>query len=515
VRFAAALLLIGCVLGGCKEHESLVIFALKTSQTDPDIKTVELTVGPVPGGSDKVTRTFSVSGGLSATNPTSLGVYVPSSIVGPTIALAAVASKAAGCGGYSNHREKAAITAAGDTVVVPITLGADPNACPITGTGGTTGTAGATGTAGRGGTTGSAGSGGTTGAAGTSGTTGAAGTGTAGTTGAGGGQVIPSLTKCTEYDHNDPTQPACDDKMGISNWTVWSIAFSPNGRLFASSADDGRVKIWSFDGKTLTNEGHVLSAPGGAYSIAFSPDGTTLAVGHNAGVDLFAVGTWGINGSLDGITTRVLDLAYAADGSVIYAVDGSKQHLFRHAGAGGPPQVMTLLPASGYAVAVSPASAATVAVAYTNGSAQLFNATSTALTPGMSFGVTTDQSTATTVRFSPNGTLLAAGGADGLLNFWSIPLTSTTPTGSDIVFMNNTSAQDVNMVAFHPTGTYVGVATGGFGVGGGGSIWDVVSRGNRGRYIGTYYMTAAAWSPDGKAFALGEVTCGKVAVCID
>lgn len=126
VKLVAALALVGTVLGGCKEHESLVVFALKTSQTDADSKAVELTVGPVPGGSGKVTRTFALpSGGLSMSNPTTFGVYVPSSIVGLSIPVAAVATKSMGCGGYSNLREKVTIAAAGDTVVVPVTLGAD------------------------------------------------------------------------------------------------------------------------------------------------------------------------------------------------------------------------------------------------------------------------------------------------------------------------------------------------------------------------------------------------------
>ena len=98
--------------------------------------------------------------------------------------------------------------------------------------------------------------------------------------GAGGGGTVtpPSLTSCTEYNHNDVNAPPCDDNNGISNWEIWSLAFSPDGRLLATAGDDGRVKIWNFDGHTLTASGHVLSTNGQTY-VAFSPDGATLGGG--------------------------------------------------------------------------------------------------------------------------------------------------------------------------------------------------------------------------------------------
>src|SRR5260370_34100590 len=51
--------------------------------------------------------------------------------------------------------------------------------------------------------------------------------------------------------------------------SVKAVAFSPDGKLFATNGDDGKVKLWSVDsGKALSDLGE-----GAVTSFAFSPDG--------------------------------------------------------------------------------------------------------------------------------------------------------------------------------------------------------------------------------------------------
>lgn len=81
---------------------------------------------------------------------------------------------------------------------------------------------------------------------------------------------------------------------GLAN--PWALAFSPNGRLLAGGTRDGRdLQMWNaVNGTTAgpairlprgTSEGKFLSyVGGGVVSIAFSPDGTGLAVGGDAGL---------------------------------------------------------------------------------------------------------------------------------------------------------------------------------------------------------------------------------------
>ena len=80
----------------------------------------------------------------------------------------------------------------------------------------------------------------------------------------------------------------------LDEWTkrVESIAFSPDGQMLASaSADDGTLKLW--DVETGQNTATFTEKQGNDNSmcVAFSPDGTKLAVGSVEGIKLLEVPT--------------------------------------------------------------------------------------------------------------------------------------------------------------------------------------------------------------------------------
>ena len=102
---------------------------------------------------------------------------------------------------------------------------------------------------------------------------------------------------------------------------VWDVTFSPDGQWIASAANDQKgqgVRIWNVsDGRSLVT----LDGPGTASSIAFSPDGTRLAVGGLSGgwplgaIWIYDTNSWKRLKVLDATGQNVLALVFTRDGN--------------------------------------------------------------------------------------------------------------------------------------------------------------------------------------------------------
>jgi WD40 repeat protein len=94
---------------------------------------------------------------------------------------------------------------------------------------------------------------------------------------------------------------------------VTSLAFSPGGNLLASSGYDRFIKLWDVTTGALLGQISIEDTPN---SLAFSPDGTKLAVAANLEVSLIDLLSRQISTSIPGAGGD--HLAFSPDGSHVY-----------------------------------------------------------------------------------------------------------------------------------------------------------------------------------------------------
>ncbi len=219
---------------------------------------------------------------------------------------------------------------------------------------------------------------------------------------------------------------------------VSSVAFSPDGATLASGTHNNTVQLWRVDDGALLRT--LKGRMGLVLSVAFSPDGKTLASGAWSGVRLWRVAYGAVQHTLKGHTASVTSVTFSPDGPML--ASGSNDHTVRLWWVDNGALLRTLKGRmhNVTSVAFSP-SGATLASGSGDRAVRLWR-----VPDGMLLHTFKGHTGAVrSVAFSPDETILASGSDDKTVRLWRV---------SDEALLRTLKGHSalVNSVAFSPDG---------------------------------------------------------------
>ncbi|MFI6498106.1 AAA family ATPase [Nonomuraea typhae] len=273
---------------------------------------------------------------------------------------------------------------------------------------------------------------------------------------------------------------------------VSALAFSPDGRVFATGTTAGVVRLW--DTRTRAPVGGPLTnVAEGVNSIAFSPDGSWLAAAR--GDDELV--RWRVKtGQVDRASPHTLTLPSKDAGAVAFSPDG---RLLAAAGQDGNAHFWATTPETPFlrtfgsgpsltSLAFNP-NGRTLAMANTRGEVSLWDVASVRLLARLSGHRAAVQALA----FSPDGRTFATAGDDATVRLWDTATQRLVGTP----FTGHTAA--IDSVAFSPDGRTLATASRDHTV----RLWDVASQRQVGATLTGFTdgVTSVNYLPDGQTLA--------------
>lgn len=222
---------------------------------------------------------------------------------------------------------------------------------------------------------------------------------------------------------------------------VTSVAFSPDGVTLAAGSDDNTwggdntITLWRVsDGghvRTLTLHRRTVD------SVAFSPDGSLLAsASADYTVRLWRASDGALVRTLTGHTSEVCSVAFSPDGSIL--ASGSRDNTIRLWRVSDGTRIHTFTGHTGgvYSVAFSP-DGTTLASGDSDATIRLWRVSDGSLVRAL----TGHSSAVQSVAFSPDGSTLASGSSDNMLRLWR-------PADGSLAASYDQETFDIRSIAF-------------------------------------------------------------------